>query len=421
MKIPRYISAALTLVCLPAFVHGLSGAAATTRPVDIETLRRQAMGPDLAVSEAALRRLQTLPTTRLVCTIVGQVLRSDRVRMEAALTGLAPAGKVAELERQLQQVRAAADANLRALDKGPTLQTAHQHYQQLMALVEQLREPYARRWLLLELAARRPRLLETWRKLAEAQNSDFAPAPEEALLRRVESALGAPPGPLYQRLAFNGGRPPAEASDVGMWFYGACRAIEAHNQSMQYLTNRAEAEALRHINLYREALGRLPMEIDARLVQSARRHSREMSELKYFAHRSPTPGMETPGQRMAAAGYPRSGYTENIAAGTRDPQHLFKLWFDSPPHHKGMVNPDAVAAAIGKWDLCWTLNMGWGPRLMGTAPEALGPATQPGHLAAQDDRLDANQPQRKVIRETRIYDPFNPDPAKRRRIEREEQ
>jgi hypothetical protein len=41
-------------------------------------------------------------------------------------------------------------------------------------------------------------------------------------------------------------------------------------------------------------------------------------------------------------------------------------------------------------------------------------------LAAQDESVDLAKPPRTTIIERRFYDPFNPDPAKRRIVEREE-
>ena len=65
-----------------------------------------------------------------------------------------------------------------------------------------------------------------------------------------------------------------------------------------------EAEAVREeqdlvaaINTERTARGLEPLSVDPVLCEAARAHCREMCDLNYFAHNSPTPGDETPVDR----------------------------------------------------------------------------------------------------------------------------
>lgn len=70
------------------------------------------------------------------------------------------------------------------------------------------------------------------------------------------------------------------------------------------LTLDREAEAAREeqdlvaaINAERTARGLEPLSVDPVLCEAARAHCREMCDLNYFAHKSPTPGDETPVDR----------------------------------------------------------------------------------------------------------------------------
>ena len=103
--------------------------------------------------------------------------------------------------------------------------------------------------------------------------------------------------------------------------------------------------------------------VQERLIQSARRHSKEMVDKNYFSHTSPTPGKETFSQRTANAGYDQ-GSAENIAAGSASGRDTFWQWFDSPGHHVNMTRPSGVALGVGRWSTTWTQNMGAGVRLM---------------------------------------------------------
>jgi hypothetical protein len=59
-----------------------------------------------------------------------------------------------------------------------------------------------------------------------------------------------------------------------------------------------------------------PLAFDLRLVEAARLHSQDMNARAYFSHI--TPEGYDPGQRMAAAGFPWTGYGESLAAGSAD-------------------------------------------------------------------------------------------------------
>lgn len=53
-------------------------------------------------------------------------------------------------------------------------------------------------------------------------------------------------------------------------------------------------------NIERASRGLSQLEIDSELVEIARKHSREMSDKRYFAHESPIPSLKTPLDRYLA-------------------------------------------------------------------------------------------------------------------------
>ena len=106
----------------------------------------------------------------------------------------------------------------------------------------------------------------------------------------------------------------------------------------------AEAEVTRLVNLERAKAGCGPVRTDDRLTAAARGHSRDMVDRDYFSHTSPEG--KGPGDRAAAAGYPRwSG--ENIAAGYPTPEAVVRGWMDSPGHRANILNCQSKATGVG--------------------------------------------------------------------------
>lgn len=87
------------------------------------------------------------------------------------------------------------------------------------------------------------------------------------------------------------------------------------------------------------------LRVDARLVKAARGHSQDMATRRYFAH--DTPGGTTPWQRIAATGYPRTSWAENIAAGQPNADAVVKAWLASPPHRANILNCSLRAVGVG--------------------------------------------------------------------------
>jgi uncharacterized protein YkwD len=109
--------------------------------------------------------------------------------------------------------------------------------------------------------------------------------------------------------------------------------VREGEQLMFDLINRARAEAHLPALVY-----------DERLSETAREHSEDMFENKYFAHDSPTEGSLA--ERMAKAGIKAKKFCENIA----DNQDLFAAHqelMDSPGHRKDILDPDLTRAGVG--------------------------------------------------------------------------
>lgn len=131
------------------------------------------------------------------------------------------------------------------------------------------------------------------------------------------------------------------------------------NQPPAYDTIDLEDRILREVNRVRRDAGREPLELDPRLAEIARGHSRDMRDRDFIAHRNPD-GL-APGGRASRAGYRFLEFGENLFRGrlydilTRSggdsqtrtfyrwhtPKALAELvaqlWLESPSHRENML------------------------------------------------------------------------------------
>ena len=114
----------------------------------------------------------------------------------------------------------------------------------------------------------------------------------------------------------------------------------------------AERIGIEDANLMRLLLGYTALEIDPKLCDASRDHSKDMSTLKFFAHQSPVKGKKNPSDR--AKNFGTSGNGENIYAGNPSPQAANKAWFLSPGHHRNMFNPRWKKIGMGRHERHWT-------------------------------------------------------------------
>jgi uncharacterized protein YkwD len=109
--------------------------------------------------------------------------------------------------------------------------------------------------------------------------------------------------------------------------------VREGEQLMFDLINKARAEA------------HLPaLAYDERLSETAREHSEDMFENKYFAHDSPTVGSLA--ERMAKAGIKAKKFCENIAD-NQDLLTAHQELMDSPGHRKDILDPDLTRVGVG--------------------------------------------------------------------------
>lgn len=118
-----------------------------------------------------------------------------------------------------------------------------------------------------------------------------------------------------------------------------------------------EVDQVRITNDYRILMGRPALEIDTRLVMSARGHSADMTRLGFFDHTSRVAGKERPSDRMAKAGY-LGGGGENISLGSVSPMATHIAWYNSSGHHRNILGSTYRCMGSGQDAEHWTQNFG---------------------------------------------------------------
>ena len=338
-----------------------------------------ALGADIAKADEALAALESSsdPAAREApARALPQLVSRESAAITRAAAAVGEMERLRAVEKELETVRREAWENLVQFGgrripggskaKADAVEAAHRHNDRLGAIEARLRPAYAAQVQLAEAAVRRGRRLDQLRRIAPAAGKALGEDEESARLAgTIESALGGMPPELLAGFEPDPrDPPPADAGRRCLWHYLACRRIEAYNRPLEAaLLDPQEVQHARLLNAYRERLGVLPLELDARLVQSARRHSREMIDGWYFSHYSPTESLRTWSQRMRAAGYDRPA-DENLHFGRYEGAASFWRLFDSPGHHWAMTRPQYTSLGVGRWDLAWTEDFGADARLM---------------------------------------------------------
>ena len=357
---------AAALLAAPAAAGTLgSGPLQPQQQREMADLARQALADNPAASWKAIRALRDLgePANGRLTGVLSQLLdRGHKVIQRAARMVSDPA-RPAELQQNINATRAKAQANIKVLKKGEPIQLAHQYYGELEDMVTLLGKVFEVRQAVRRVMIERGRILPIWRTL-DVKDLRFNEENEAELARTAEGILGLPVAEVTAIPEFGEG-PAPEAGSMAWhyWYHAACRSIEAYNAGLKSLMNSGEYENVQAVNHYRELLGILPLEVDARLLQAARRHSKEMADLGYFSHDSPKADHKTFGQRAKLAGYD-AACSENCADGYPSGGRAFWGWFDSPGHHKNMAAEGSTAFGVGRWGAKWTQNFGRSNRLM---------------------------------------------------------
>lgn len=106
------------------------------------------------------------------------------------------------------------------------------------------------------------------------------------------------------------------------------------------------------INELRASNGLQPVKFSGKLVLAAMDHSKEMVQLDYFSHNSPTPGRSSCWDRVEAQGYDWAEVCENIFRSGRTgdeeiARDALDAWNDSSNHRDNMLDPTVKDIGIG--------------------------------------------------------------------------
>ncbi len=112
---------------------------------------------------------------------------------------------------------------------------------------------------------------------------------------------------------------------------------------------RLERDLLDLTNGERRRAGRSTLLPDEALALAARHHAREMRDLNFFSHSSPTPDNATLGKRVARAGSAALSVGENLAlVGAQETaQRSVQGWMESPGHRRNLLEPSFTHVGFG--------------------------------------------------------------------------
>lgn len=106
-----------------------------------------------------------------------------------------------------------------------------------------------------------------------------------------------------------------------------------------------EQAVLDFTNVERQKAGLAPLQVDQKLMDSARAKSTDMSTKNYFSHTSPTYG--SPFDQMATFGISYKSAAENIAQGQPSAEAVVKAWMASPGHRQNILDARFTHIGIG--------------------------------------------------------------------------
>ncbi|HOD80952.1 MAG: Cysteine-rich secretory protein family protein [Planctomycetes bacterium ADurb.Bin126] len=357
----------------------------------IAAYRAAANGPNFVKVVAALKGLEEMgpPAKEELEKLLKSLLARHGNLVLAAARAAGPADASAQADKELADLRAEALANIAVLKKGDdSIPKAEAYYKKLIPLAK-------RSVAALEARSRLVDALAQWAVLKDistrsqsgalvietSEAASPAPASKPAApdpLEAARKALGAP-------LVGFGGEQDIEQEPAlkDLVLHRLNRRTAEWNRRLAGECHAQELANIQAVNDYRETLGLARMEIDLRLMQAARGHSKEMTDLKYFSHVSPTKGREGFGDRCRLAGYQGAG-GENIASANNvTGQQAFQMWFHSPGHHQNMANAGFTAIGVGKWGSIMTQNFGGGQRLVLADEETRKAAAPKGELVGK--------------------------------------
>lgn len=113
----------------------------------------------------------------------------------------------------------------------------------------------------------------------------------------------------------------------------------------QVSASQIEQAVLTLTNAERQKAGLKSLQMDEKLMKSARAKSADMASKNYFSHTSPTYG--SPFDQMKANGITYRAAAENIAMGQRSAEEVVKGWMESPGHRQNILTPGFTHIGIG--------------------------------------------------------------------------
>jgi len=356
----------------------------------LASLRMTALGEDRMAARKAINELLGLgdvakPT---LVEVLPKVLVRDKSAIEENLRKISALGDLKQVETDVANQRKAALARIEKLATAADTTAARADYTRLTATVKRLNDMYAARSTVVDIARHRPDLLGLWKDIAPKNvPNPIDPAMEQKLATSIQQGLGESLYPVLKDLSarkLETNDPlPNGPEQAGFYYYRLRRQTEAYNKSLAAQADPGELELVRLINGYRDVLGLPPLEMDARLLQAARRHSKEMVDLKFFSPTSPTPENKDALTRLKNAGFNHEGeWSEALGRNTTTPVQTFWAMFDQPPYHKGMISSTTSAIGVGKWNQYWTIDIATGPRLMLATEEQRNNAQVAGNFQA---------------------------------------
>ena len=206
---------------------------------------------------------------------------------------------------------------------------------------------------------------------AKLKSLGAEPTPEEGEVARFRKYLDAD---LDVRSYFLGD----EEQAAFAWNAGVMK----ENGSKKTVAEESEKEQVSITNEYRVMFGRRALLIADKLVLSARAHGDDMSKGGFFNHfnvrlQQVKPGEKIPVQacgcssealvpgcshgpdaRMRRQGYEFIACSENIHAGSGDPEGAHRGWIHSSGHHRNILASEWKEMGTGRVGKYWTQNFG---------------------------------------------------------------
>ena len=106
-----------------------------------------------------------------------------------------------------------------------------------------------------------------------------------------------------------------------------------------------EERVVQLVNAERARYGLDALYMDSRISDVARLKSKDMADLNYFSHYSPTYGMAS--DMLLRFGINYSAWGENIASGQDTPEIVVSQWMNSPSHRENILSPYFPFIGVG--------------------------------------------------------------------------